>query len=41
MSHGAVMRGYVRIPQHMFDALDRLAELLDESYDYVMSFDPR
>ena len=31
----------VRIPEHMFDDLDRLAELLDESYDYVMSLDPK
>lgn len=36
-SHGAVMRGYVLIPDNMFDDLDQLAKYLDESYDYVMS----
>jgi len=40
-SHGAVMRGYVLIPDHMFDDLDTLAEYLNESYDYVMSLDPK
>jgi hypothetical protein len=41
MSHGAVMRGYVRIPDHMFDDLDKLSEYLNESYDYVMSLEPK
>ena len=41
MSHGAEMRGYVLIPDHMFDDLDKLAEYLNESYDYVMSLDPK
>ena len=40
-SHGATMRGYVLIPDHMLDDLDRLAEYLNESYDYVMSLDPK
>ncbi|KAA3645552.1 MAG: hypothetical protein DWQ07_12500 [Chloroflexi bacterium] len=40
-SHGAVMRGYILIPDHMFEDLDKLAELLDESYDYVMSLKPK
>ncbi|MFC1996586.1 hypothetical protein ACFLXI_03125 [Chloroflexota bacterium] len=40
-SHGAVMRGYVLIPEHMFEDLDKLAELLDESYDYVMTLEPK
>jgi hypothetical protein len=40
-SHGAVMRGYVLIPDHMFEDLDRLAEYLNESYDYVMSLEPK
>jgi hypothetical protein len=35
------MRGYVLIPDHMFDDLDKLAEYLNESYDYVMSLDPK
>lgn len=40
-SHGAVMRGYVLIPDNMFDDLDQLAKYLDESYDYVMSLPPK
>lgn len=40
-SHGAVMRGYVLIPDHMFEDLDRLAEYLNESYDYVMTLEPK
>ena len=40
-SHGAVMRGYVLIPDHMLEDLDKLAEYLNESYDYVMSLDPK
>jgi hypothetical protein len=40
-SRGAYMRGYALIPDHMLDDLDRLAEYLNESYDYVMSLDPK
>ncbi len=40
-SHGAVMRGYVLIPDRMFEDLDKLSEYLNESYDYVMSLDPK
>ncbi|MDX1378440.1 MAG: hypothetical protein R3307_06305 [Anaerolineales bacterium] len=40
-SYGAVMRGYVLIPDHMLEDLDKLAELLNESYDYVMSLEPK
>ncbi|HAV77389.1 MAG TPA: hypothetical protein DCX53_08550 [Anaerolineae bacterium] len=40
-SHGAVMRGYVLIPDRMLDDMDKLAELLNESYDYVMSLEPK
>jgi hypothetical protein len=41
MSHGAEMRGYVLIPDHMFKDLDKLSGYLNESYDYVMSLDPK
>lgn len=41
MSHGAVMRGYVLIPDHLLEDLEVLAEYLNESYDYVMSLDPK
>jgi hypothetical protein len=36
-SYGATMKGYVLIPQSMFDDFGSLSELLNESYDYVMS----
>ncbi len=40
-SHGATMRGYVLIPDNMLDDLDTLAEYLNESYDYVMTLEPK
>jgi hypothetical protein len=40
-SHGAVMHGYVLIPDHMLENLDKLAEYLNESYDYVMTLEPK
>ena len=41
LSYGSEMRGYVLISDDMLDDLDRLAELLNESYDYVMSLEPK
>lgn len=40
-SYGAVMRGYVLIPESMWGNLDELAGYLDKGYDYVMSLDPK
>ncbi|WP_298546304.1 hypothetical protein [uncultured Aquimarina sp.] len=40
-SYGAVMKGYVLIPESMWEDLDSLAVYLDESYDYVMSLEPK
>ena len=40
-SYGATMRGYVLIPDEMFGDLERLAQLLTESYQYVMSLEPK
>ena len=40
-SHGAVMRGYVLIPDPMLKDLDTLADYLNESYDFVMSLEPK
>ena len=40
-SYGAVMRGYVLIPDAMFEDLDKLAQYLNESYDYVMRLEPK
>ena len=41
ISYGSVMRGYVLIPDEMFEDLKKLAVYLNESYDYVMSLDPK
>jgi len=40
-SHGATMRGYVLIPDHMLEDLDKLSEYLNESYDYVITLEPK
>jgi len=40
-SYGAVMRGYVLMPEHLWGDLDTLARYLNESYDYVMSLKPK
>ena len=40
-SHGAVMRGYVLIPDPMLEDLDELAKYINESYDYVMTLESK
>jgi hypothetical protein len=40
-SYGATMRGYILIPDEMLADLDEVAKYLDESYDYVMSLEPK
>jgi hypothetical protein len=40
-SYNAVMRGYILIPDKMLENLDELAKYLDESYDYVMTLEPK
>ena len=40
-SYNSIMHGYVLIPDKMLEDLDALAKYLDESYDYVMSLDPK
>ena len=40
-SYGATMKGYILITDEMLSDLDALAKLLDESYDYVMSLEPK
>lgn len=40
-SYGAVMKGYILIPDRMLEDLDSLARYLDESYDYVMTLEPK
>ena len=40
-SYNAIMKGYILITEQMLQDLDKLASLLDESYDYVMSLEPK
>ncbi len=40
-SYAAVMKGYVLIPDNMLEDLDKLSEYLNESYDYVMTLEPK
>ena len=40
-SYNAVMKGYVLIPDAMLKDLDTMAKYLNESYDYVMSLEPK
>lgn len=40
-SYNSVMQGYVLISEKMLEDLDNIARLLDESYDYVMSLEPK
>ena len=40
-SYDSIMRGYVLIPEKMLEDLENIAEYLNESYDYVMSLEPK
>jgi len=40
-SYNSIMHGYVLIPEEMLKELDDVATYLDESYDYVMSLEPK
>jgi hypothetical protein len=40
-SYGAKMKGYILIPEELLADLDNLANYLNESYDYVMSLEPK
>ena len=40
-SHGATMKGYVLIPDNLLEDLGILAEYLNESFDYVMTLEPK
>jgi len=40
-SYGATMKGYILIPDEMLQESDMLAKLLNESYDYVKSLEPK
>ena len=40
-SYNSNMRGYVTVTDEMLKNLDHVAKYLDESYDYVMSLEPK
>lgn len=40
-SYNSVMHGYILITEEMLTDLNNVAKLLDESYDYVMSLEPK
>ena len=40
-SYNSIMQGYILIPDHMLGDLDTVARYLDESYDYVISLEPK
>ncbi len=40
-SYNAVMQGYILITEEMLEDLNNVAKLLDESFDYVMSLEPK
>lgn len=40
-SYGAVMKGYILVTDKMLEDLNELAKYLNESYDYVMSLEPK
>jgi hypothetical protein len=40
-SYGATMRGYVLVTEKMWTDPDTLAKYLNESYDYVMTLEPK
>ena len=40
-NHGAVIKGYILISESMFEDIDKLVQLLNESYDFVMSLPPK
>lgn len=40
-SYGAVLKGYVLMPEHLWDDLDNLASYLTESYNYILTLEPK
>ncbi|MDA9262138.1 hypothetical protein N9P55_00040 [bacterium] len=40
-SHNSVMKGHILITDKMLEDKDLLVSLLNESYDYVMSLEPK
>lgn len=40
-AYGAVMKGYILIPESMWNDLHKLADLLNESYEYILTLEPK
>ncbi|MEM7298490.1 MAG: hypothetical protein AAF391_09530 [Bacteroidota bacterium] len=40
-SYGSVMHGYILIPDSLLADQDLVADLMNESYDYVMTLEPK
>lgn len=40
-SYNSIMQGYVLIPDNMLKDLDNVSKYLNESYDYVMTLEPK
>lgn len=40
-SHGAVMRGYVHIPESLYSSEKQLVDYLNQGFQYVMSLPPK
>lgn len=40
-SHNSVMKGYILITEDLLQNTTELVELLNQSFDYVMSLDPK
>ena len=40
-SYNAVMQGYILITEEMLKDPDNVVKLMDESYDYVMTLEPK
>ena len=41
MQYGSVMRGYVAIPDELFDDVEELANWFDRSHDWIGTLDPK
>ncbi|MEQ9403469.1 MAG: hypothetical protein RIM99_07790 [Cyclobacteriaceae bacterium] len=40
-SHGAFMKGYVLIPESLYDDIDLIVETLKEGHAYVLTLEPK
>lgn len=41
VSHGAVMKGYILVPDHLWEQPETLIRMLNESYNYVCTLEPK